>query len=259
MSELGAIFYRGPSLLTGDPIVGLLTGLEGGSMNAKTGPMAQAWVLRQDRAPMDAVRDGSDDAICGSCSLRGDGATNRGCYVTPWLGPHNVWKAYRADKYLQADWADLRALVEGRSIRLGAYGDPAAVPFEIWQTLLQSAGGWVGYTHQWRTCDPRLKGVVMASVDSERELYEAGLRGWRTFRVRRPKDPLVSGAEFVCPASDEAGFRATCQRCQLCRGTSSPARSVAIVAHGKPGNLSAFGIDPRGRFGRPRLSLQVTA
>ena len=30
MSELGAIFYRGPSLLTGDPIVGILTGLEAG-------------------------------------------------------------------------------------------------------------------------------------------------------------------------------------------------------------------------------------
>lgn len=30
MSELGAVFYRGPSLLTGDPVVGVLTGLEGG-------------------------------------------------------------------------------------------------------------------------------------------------------------------------------------------------------------------------------------
>lgn len=244
MSYLGAIFYRGPSLLTGEPIVGVLTGLTGSSANAKTGPMAQAWILRVDRAPMDAVRDGSDEAICGRCALRGDGATGRACYVTPWLGPHAVWKALGS--YLEPTWSDLQALVEGRSVRLGAYGDPAAIPFDVWRTLLATAGGWVGYTHQWRDCDPRLKDLVMASVDSLRELHEAGLRGWRTFRVRRPNEPLVAGAEFICPASDEAGHRTTCQRCQLCRGTSSPARSVAIVAHGKPGNLKAYGLEFRG-------------
>jgi hypothetical protein len=48
--------------------------------------------------------------------------------------------------------------------------------------------------------------------------------------------------EFACPASDEMGHRTTCERCQLCRGTSSPARSVAIVVHGKPSSLKAFGI-----------------
>jgi hypothetical protein len=71
MSEPGAIFYRGPSLLTGDPIVGIVTGLDGGSMNAKTGPMVQAWILRPEIAPMEAVRENVDDAICGTCALRG--------------------------------------------------------------------------------------------------------------------------------------------------------------------------------------------
>ena len=67
MSEPGAIFYRGPSLLTGDPIVGVVTGLEGGSHNPKTGPMAQAWILREDLAPNDAVHENLDDAIgCGT-------------------------------------------------------------------------------------------------------------------------------------------------------------------------------------------------
>jgi hypothetical protein len=257
MPETGAIFYRGPSLLTGEPIVGALTGLEGGSMNPKTGPMVQAWILRADRAPMDAVRDGSDDAICGPCALRGDGAAGRRCYVTVWLGPHNVWKAMA--RYHEASWADAQALVEGRAVRLGAYGDPAAIPFEVWWALLATAAGWVGYTHQWKTCDDRFRTLLMASVDTEAEFFDAGLRGWRTFRVRRPDAPLITGAEFVCPASDEAGHRTTCQRCQLCRGTSSPARSVAIMAHGKPGNLKAYGLDIRGAFGRRRSSPLVQA
>lgn len=251
MADRGAIIYRGPSLLTGDPIIGAITGLEGTSVNPKTGPMVQAWILRADRLPMDAVRDGADTAICGDCALRGDGAFGRRCYVTPWLGPTNVWKALPT--YLEPTWSDLAALVEGRSVRLGAYGDPAALPFEVWQAVLRGARGWVGYTHAWRTCDRRFKALLMASVDTPDEGLAARLAGWRTFRVRRPDEPVIGRAEFVCPASDEAGHRTTCQRCQLCRGTSSPARSVAIVAHGKPGNLKAFGIDVRGfGFGRPR-------
>jgi hypothetical protein len=240
MGELGAVFYRGPSLLTGDPIVGVLTGLEGGSHNPKTGPMVQAWILRADRAPTDAVRDGSDDAICGDCALRGEGVTGRTCYVTYWLGPLNVWKQLDAGGYLEATWPELQALLEGRSVRCGAYGDPAAIPFEVWQVLLATAAGWVCYTHQWRTCDPRLQAIAMASVDDERAFFEAGLRGWRTFRIRGASDPLIAGAECICPASAEAGHRTTCQGCQLCRGTNRRARSIAIVAHGKPGNVAAF-------------------
>lgn len=266
MSELGVVVYRGPSLLTGDPIVGIVTGLEGGSHNPKTGPMAQAYILRPDLAPMDAKRRNLDDAICGDCTLRGRDGKDSGCYVTPWQGPHQVWKMFSAGGYPDASWPDLHALLEQRHVRLGAYGDPAAIPFEVWRQLLTTVAGHVGYTHQWTRCDQRFKAMLMASVDSERELFEAWAHGWRTFRVRLQPDPLVQpgrrthigspralSGEFVCPASDEAGMRTTCQRCQLCRGTSSPARSVAIVAHGKPSNLKAFGIDVRGLFpGRPR-------
>jgi hypothetical protein len=254
LREPGAVFYRGPSLLTGDPIIGVVTGLEGGSHNAKTGPMVQAWILRSDIAPTDAVREGLDDAICGNCALRGIGGRDRKCYVTTWLGPYKVWKRFVAGDYLEASWLDLHALLEGRHLRLGAYGDPAAVPFEVWRALLIKTAGWVGYTHAWRVCDPRLKTIAMASVDSEHEFFIAHLAGWRTFRVRLDPDPLLVvhqrlssrkvsvPLEFVCPASDEAGHRSTCQACQLCRGQASPARSVAILAHGKPSTLRAYGI-----------------
>lgn len=238
MSELGAIFYRGPSLLTGDPIIGVLTGLEGGSMNPKTGAMVQAWVLRADRRPMDAVRANVDDAICGDCKLRGHDGLDRRCYVAPWIAPHNVFKML--DRYLEASWPELQALVEGRSLRLCAYGDPAAVPFEVWRMLLVTAGGWVAYTHQWKTCDPRLRAIAMASVDTERELSQALIRGWRTFRIRDASDPVLAGVECICPASDEGRHVTTCERCQLCRGNGRPARSIAIIAHGHNGVMTAF-------------------
>jgi hypothetical protein len=243
MSELGAVFYRGPSLLTGDPIVGILTGLDRGSMNTKTGAIAQAWILRSDLAPMDAKRRNLDDAICGDCKLRGRDGKDSGCYVVAWQGPMQVWKAFEAGNYPVVSWSELQSVVEGRMIRLGAYGDPAAIPFEMWKTLLATAASWIGYTHAWKHADPRFKTLVMASVDSKREFHQAGLAGWRTFRIRANADePLVAGAEFICPASDEAGHRTTCAECRLCRGTSSPARSVAILPHGKPSSLKAFGI-----------------
>jgi len=240
MSEIGAVFYRGPSLLTGDPIVGILSGLDGGSHNQKTGAMVQSWILRPDLAPHDAVKTNRDDAICGDCALRGSIGADRRCYVAPWLAPYNVYKVFRRGDYLDATWLELQALLEGRHLRLGAYGDPAAIPFEVWRTLLVTAAGWVGYTHAWKRCDPRFRDICMASVDSEREFFEAGFKGWRTFRVRGPDDPVIAGAECVCPASDEGRHRTTCQACQLCRGTNRPARSIVIVAHGHNGAMTAF-------------------
>jgi len=106
----------------------------------------------------------------------------------------------------RATWPELHALLEGRHVRLGAYGDPAAIPFEVWRQLLATAAGHSRTPHAWRTCDPRFKAIAMASVDDVREFHEAGLRGWRTFRIRRTvDDAIIAGAEFVCPASDEAG------------------------------------------------------
>jgi hypothetical protein len=232
------VFYRGPSLLTGDPIVGIVTGLEHASHNAKTGEMAQVWMLRSDMSPIDAIRRNADDAICGDCKLRGDGGFGAVCYVTWWLGPNQVYKKFLAGGYDDAR-VEPSAAVRGAVLRLGAYGDPAAIPFQTWRRLLRTASGWIGYTHQWRTCDERFKTILMASVDTPREQFEAARAGWRTFRVRGRSDVLLRN-EFVCPASNESGHRVTCTDCQLCAGTSSPARNVAIMAHGKPGNLTAF-------------------
>jgi hypothetical protein len=123
----------------------------------------------------------------------------------------------------------------------------------VWRALLVTVAGWVGYSHQWKTCDRRFKTIAMASCDTEAETWEAWSRGWRTFRVRGRRDglirptkrvniaaPLALSGEFACPASDESQHRSTCQACQLCRGTASPARSVVIMAHGNDGVKANF-------------------
>lgn len=234
------VFYRGPSLLTGEPIVGVMTGLNRASLNTKTGPMVQTWILRPDMAPMDAVRENRDDAICGDCALRGDGGRDRRCYVAPWVAPNNVWRVLDRNELRDLSWSELRAGVRGHSVRLGAYGDPAAIPFETWGQFVTAAAGWIGYTHQWRRCDPRFRAIVMASVDSVAEFRAAQRYGWRTFRVLPDTETVLQRNECRCPASDEMQHRTTCERCQLCRGQSRPARSIAIVAHGHNGVMTAF-------------------
>ena len=44
-------------------------------------------------------------------------------------------------------------------------------------------------------------------------------------------DEVVKGSEVLCPASKEAGRRATCDTCKLCAGASIKAKSIAIVLH----------------------------
>lgn len=236
MADLGIVFYRGPSLITGEPIVGILTGLDGGSHNPKTGAMAQVWFIRPEMPPMDAARVNADAAICGDCALRGDAGLGRRCYVPLWFAPFNVWKGFVAGRYPDVTWPELHAVVEGRTVRMAAYGDPAAVAFEVVRQVLLTAASWTCYTHQWRRCDPRLKTIAMASVDTIDEFHAAHLAGWRTFRIRGEHESLLvskrTSLEFACPASDEMGHRTTCAECRLCRGASSPARSVAIMAHG---------------------------
>lgn len=192
MRNTGAIFYRGPSLLTGDPIVGILTGLEGGSLNPKTGPMVQAWILRPELAPMDAKRQNLDDAICGDCSLRGRDGFNSTCYVTPWLGPHNVWKQFSLGRYLEATWPELQALLEARYVRCGAYGDPAALPFELWRTRcwsLRRAGS--------RTPTPGVR-VTHASARSR---WRASTRSSSASRRRVADGARFGSAARAIPSS----------------------------------------------------------
>jgi hypothetical protein len=226
-----AILYRGVSCLDGvSPIVVVATGIARASKNAKTGAMVQTWILRDDIAPhVAAGPSGLDSAICGSCPHRyRDSDGHRTCYVVPHQAPLAVWRA--RDRAPMAS-AALRAYLRTcRSVRLGSYGDPAAVPIDVWASVVDlGARRHTGYTHQWR--DPRfapLRSYVMASADSLTDASAAWAMGWRTFRVGASMDP-VQGREVGCLNVVKG---TTCEDCAMCNGTSHKGPNVAIAAHG---------------------------
>ncbi len=228
----GVVFFEGPSPITGDPIVAIVTGLAQPSHNTKTGPMLQAWILLRDVDPCAAVSSGRDRAICGDCEHRSGSNIGRSCYVIWWLAPQNIWKAFHRGEYPREAPEVAAERMLGHHVRIGAYGDPALVPYRDWLPLVRLSSGHVGYTQQWRTCDPMFARLIMASVQSEGEAEEAHALGWRTFRTR-PFGGAVRSDETICPASEEGGHTSTCERCQLCAGSTVAARSVVIQAHGQ--------------------------
>ena len=241
----GFIFYRGPSMLDGSPIVAIATGIAGRkSRNEKTGGgLVQTWIMRDDMSPVEAVNNGGDAAICGDCPHRGtvvDGKNKgRSCYVTVFQAPLVVWKSAQRGLYPVMTAQEAGDTLEGRMVRLGSYGDPAAVPFEVWQTMLARVTAKTGYTHQWRVA-PAMKAYAMASCDTEADYQEAVAAGWRTFRVRRSTEPVLA-REVICPASKEAGNKTSCDACKACGGLTAKARAnIVIMAHGAASKVNAF-------------------
>ena len=250
----GVVLYEGPSVIDGKPIVLIATFK---TSNDKTGNLIQTWILRSHVHPIEAINNGGDKSICGDCPLRGilelqakskyksqrSAAKStkhvnrgRGCYVAVQNAPRAIWTAYKSGNYPMYDEASHRKWFKMRGLRLGSYGDPTAVPFEVWQPILAIAPqmSQPGYTHQWKDCDQRWASLIMASTHSEAEVALANSMGWRSYRTRKPDQPLAAN-EIACPASEEGGYRETCETCGACNGCKGDAtkqRSIAITVHG---------------------------
>jgi len=238
------IIYKGNSLLDG--VTPLVVIAIAGSKNSKTGDMVQTYILLDEIEPLTASKIGADYAICGDCRHRGTPtqdserktAKGRTCYVTLAHGPKAVYKAYRSGNYKRVVPADVWKVGAGRFVRLGTYGDPAAVPVHIWHKLLSASLGHTAYSHQDKHFDAD---IYMRSADSRSDAYAAAAAGQRSYRVisqrdyKSGRDALIDGLEILCPASVEAGRRTTCIECLLCSGAGSAGKSIAIVAHGSSG------------------------
>ena len=220
----GATIYSGTSQLNGKNIKAVITGIAVDSQNVKTGPMAQLWILAANERPTDAAKSGADSAVCGECPHRpllAKANNVKECYVNLGQAPNGVYKTqYDSD-----------IPVTKKALRLGAYGEPTALPFNIVKSAVDNAQGHTGYTHQWRNQEFRqFQSLLMASVDSPIEAVDAQSMGWRTFRVRKSTDGLMPG-EINCPASKESGMLTTCDKCRLCAGTSRNAKNISIIEH----------------------------
>jgi len=237
------IIYQGESLIDGQPIVAILTGLGAKSKNSKTGEMPQVWIFRSDMHPQDALRTGADFSICGGCIHRpkvlGADALrkwSRTCYVNV-MSFNAIWQKFISNGYEKPNLSDLAKQLEGTHIRLGAYGDPASVPIEVWDELCKYCKS-TGYTHQWRNCSERYAEYCMASCDTPIDVVQSTAKGYRTFYVQNIDsfdlaDKTVQGIKLAwCPASKEKGKVTTCFKCMACSGTRSNLHSnVTIMIH----------------------------
>lgn len=233
-----AVVYSGPSMIDGQPIIAVVTGLARRTRNAKTGDMAQLWVLRADMSPLDAIKAGCDSTVCGNCPHRGQATGKRSCYVNVGQAPMAVWRGVQRGTAATMAPVNVSLALQrlNRPIRLGAYGDPAALPIAVIKQLCAFAPGWTGYTHQWRTC-PELAPYVMASCDTFNDYLLATSIGWRTFRVLAPGE-MADNGEIQC-LSDAKGM--TCAQCRRCNGLRShQLHNVFIDVHGSgASNFSA--------------------
>jgi len=233
----GIVLYKGPSKLDPESNIVVIMTLE--SVNRKTGNMAQTWILNQDISPVEAVKTGQDASICGVCPLRQ--SVGGACYVNVGHAPLVVWKAWRRGQYVE-DLIDTRfttsdllsVMLRHKTVRFGAYGDPAAAPTGVWSVLAKYAKGYTGYTHQSNhpSFDKDLAEHCMISVDTLKQALKVhsgleGLHKARTFRVITKDAPLLEN-EIVCPSNE--GIE--CRDCLLCDGSGSQP-SIVIEVHGK--------------------------
>jgi hypothetical protein len=241
----GVVLWQGQSKLTGHEIAVIVTGIRDRTKNPKTGDMLQAWILRADIPPHEAVKTGQDVAVCGTCPL----ASGHGCYVLAHFGPLQVWKTWKAGGYatLQGTAASIgrfmRAWAPDRNLRIGAYGDPAAPPAYVWARAIPTAPVRTGYTHAWETpFEANLQTTCMASVHTHDEADRAQDMGYRTFRTG-PDGPREG--EIVCPATKEGGEKTVCARCGLCdgkRNSTDRRKNIFAYLHGSTANRALIAI-----------------
>ena len=219
----GFIIDRGYSPFNGKPFVAILDLAR--SSNAKTGDMAQVWILCRDTQPFEATKNGDDETICGNCQFRRQENGTRLCYVNAAWRAAQVWKSYKACEYEEDMRREHIPLIKHRKIRWGAYGDPAIINPQVFWGINEHCLGHTGYTRAWREdWAQSYKGIFMASCKTYEEHCEAADNEWKTFNVHAVGEHPYAG--FICPHD---GFGIQCCDCGHCDGDS---KHISQVAHG---------------------------
>lgn len=221
---LGVVLWEGVSPITGQEIVVLATWF---SDNSKTGDMIQISILVRDVSPVIANKTGCDRAVCGDCPHRINGT----CYVAIFHGPRAAWDAYQRGRYAYFD-GDY-SIFDGRKVRFGMYGDPALIPLDIVQGIVNNCAGHTGYTHQWANIAPEYMSFFQASCDSVADLDIAERNGWGAFVVL-PVGMDKSELPYKttrCPVSINPKIQ--CVDCGMCDGKMGFSHRIVIEAHGK--------------------------
>jgi len=111
-------------------------------------------------------------------------------------------------------------------IRFGTYGEPTLIPLNLVSNMVKASKSHTGYTHQWSK-KPDYAQFFMASTHNEGQANMAQKLGFRSFIAT---DKKLENA-VVCPASNEAGFKSTCEKCGLCSGQRKGTKNIQILEH----------------------------
>jgi hypothetical protein len=198
------------------------------STNRKTGDIPQIIIGQEEEETVASCK-----AV--GCNLRpkkygGDG----GCYAYKGLTLYGLRSAIKAKRYAGLDGLKhalaLRRLKDSRrrkreparAVRLGMIGDPAGLPPDYLELLLDicnsAAYPVIAYTHGWRDRFD-LAEEIRASCDSPAEADEAVAAGWKaTCIVDKETERVTYTPEghkvVVCPA--QLSDSVTCNTCRQC-------------------------------------------
>jgi hypothetical protein len=235
LKPLGYVLYDGPSAYDGEPVITILLPPKNG--NVKIGRMWQTFHLLRDVKPTDALKTGQDSSVCGECPLRpitARAAATALCYVNVGQSVGSIWRAYQRGRYELITPEAARELLQGESLRAGAYGDPASMPYPIWVRLGMGSGEFqnTGYIHGWLldNFDSRLTEFMMVSLDPISEKLHADKlpKNARTYRVLADGEQPRSN-EILCPYYTHG---TKCADCGLCAGSQQQAKSIVAPDHG---------------------------
>jgi len=229
-TQTGFILWEGLSQHDNKPIAAIATMT---SNNVKTGNMIQTWIIRTDIEPHEAVKNSQDGSVCGACPFK----SGAGCYVRTEQAPLAVYRAYHKGNYKRVSIAEIPLIAINRTVRIGAYGDPAFVPTHIWKALVSNAIGFTGYTHQHKQpwFDPNLTKYCMVSADTIAESEKLNAMGIRTFTAISDKESVPDN-QLICPNFTHGVI---CNDCKLCDGGKN-GKSIIAPIHGVKQKIVKF-------------------
>ena len=117
-------------------------------------------------------------------------------------------------------------LSKDKYIRFGTYGEPTLLPLNLVSDMVKASKSHTGYTHQWAK-KTDYSAFFMASTHNEGQAKMASKLGFRSFIA---SNKTLENA-VVCPASNEAGFKSTCEKCGLCSGQRKGTKNIQILEH----------------------------
>ena len=206
------------------------------SLNRKTGNIPQVYILCKD-VPVGAYSRLETKAVCNDCPLQKKPAGCGSCYVATHRGPRVVYEAYKGGLY-QSIPVRMVADVLPKVVRVGAYGDPLAVPASVWAELKESFKYVLGYTHSWRD-KPIEARHWMASCHTVEDIQIANALGLSTFTAVTEQKNIqkVPKRRRLCNNVKES---MQCAQCRLCRYTKGEPVNVYIPVHGGHGKETAY-------------------